>query len=75
MQNEDCKIVITLRSEREYEGPKLLVIEESDVRDEPTLKENVSEQEFKKSEEIIMNKEKKSLLTICLFLQLFKCKG
>ena len=40
MRNEDCKVAITLRIGKEYEGLKLPVIEESDARDEPTLEED-----------------------------------
>ena len=59
IRNEDCKVVITLRSGKEYEGLKLPVIEESDARDEPTLEENArNEKALEKSEEIIMTKEK-----------------
>ena len=60
MLNEDCKALITLRSGKEYVGPKLPVIEESDARDEPTLEENVRhEKALEKSKETIMTKEKR----------------
>lgn len=47
MRNKDCKVVITLRSENEYEGPKLPIIKESDAKDEPTLEENTKERVWK----------------------------
>ena len=59
MLNEDYKTLITLRSGKEYVGPKLPVIEKSDARDESTLEENVrNEKSLEKLEEIIMTKEK-----------------
>ena len=59
MRNAKCKKIIRLRSGKEYEGSKLLVIGENDARDELTLEENAkSEKKLENLEEIIMTKDK-----------------
>ena len=58
MKNDDCKTVITLRNEKKYEGPKLLICEESDATNEPTLEENArNEKELEKLKKIVVKKK------------------
>ncbi|KAL6325997.1 hypothetical protein AAG906_038489 [Vitis piasezkii] len=59
----NCNVVITLRNEKEYEGPKLPVSEEDiPARDEPTVETNVrNEKASEKYEEVIVSKNKMSV--------------
>ncbi|KAL6338699.1 hypothetical protein AAG906_023848 [Vitis piasezkii] len=62
VQKEDFNTVITLRSGKEYEGPKLPISEDILTRDEPTMEKNVrNEKEYEKYEEVIVSKDKKSV--------------
>ena len=60
MQKEDFNTVITLRSGKKYEGPKLPISEDILARNEPTMEKNVrNEKEYEKYEEVIVSKDKK----------------
>ena len=62
MQKEDYNAVITLRNEKEYEGPKLLLSEDIPARDEPNVEKNaINKKEYEKYEEVIMSKDKRSV--------------
>nr|CAN80848.1 hypothetical protein VITISV_015602 [Vitis vinifera] len=57
-----CLIFITLRNGKEYEGPKLLISDDIPSKDEPTVEKNArNEKEFKKYEEVIVSKDKRSV--------------
>ncbi|RVW27247.1 hypothetical protein CK203_107142 [Vitis vinifera] len=56
------EVVITLRNGKEYEGPKLLISDDIPSKDEPTVEKNArNEKEFKKYEEVIVSKDKRSV--------------
>ena len=62
MQKEDCNAVITLRNGKEYEGPKLPISDDIPSKDEPTVEKNARNgKEFKKYEEVIVSKDKRSV--------------
>ena len=62
VKKEDCNAVITLRNGKEYEGPKLPISDDIPSKDEPTVEKNArNEKEFKKYEEVIVSKDKRSV--------------
>ena len=68
MQKKDCNAIITLRNGKEYEGPKLSIIEDIPTRDEPTVEKNArNEKEYEKYEEVIVSKDKRSVSNHFLF--------
>ncbi|RVW31779.1 hypothetical protein CK203_102010 [Vitis vinifera] len=68
MQKKDCSAIITLRNGKEYEGPKLSIIEDIPTKDEPTVEKNArNEKEYEKYEEVIVSKDKRSVSNHFLF--------
>ena len=68
MQKEDYNALITLKNGKEYEGPKLLIIEDIPTRDEPTMEKNArNEKKYEKYEEVIVSKDKRSVSNHLLF--------